>query len=127
MKSLDEEIRSSRQAAQDIGDSAGRKELIERASRSGADFMRRLREKDRRRIDNPDGSYSTHLLAWATDDKGNAIVFPEIQPDENGNLRNYGKDAVRRATEKGDTLTTTPELAEWFTANYKKYFPPADR
>lgn len=123
MATLDQEIRRSRQAADQITLSKEQRDLINRAAQSGADFMTRLRNKDKRRINNPDGTHSTHLLGWATDDNGQAIIFPEIQPDENGQLRNYGDDAVRRAVERQDTLTTTPELADWFTQNYKTYFP----
>lgn len=97
--------------------------LLKRASESQADFMARLRNRDPRRIDNPDGTHSTHLMSWATDDQNRAIVFPEIQPDEKGVLRNYGEGALDRAIERKDTLTTTPELADWFAKNYKTYFP----
>ena len=100
------------------------RELLKRASESQADFMNRLRTKDKRRIDNPDGTHSTHLLGWeGPDQNGRAVIFPEIQPDERGDLRNYGKDAFDRAVERKDTLVTTPELADWFTRNYKTYFP----
>lgn len=120
---IEEEIRRSRIAANQIALSREQRALIKQASESPADFMTRLRNKDRRRIYNPDGTFSTHLLGWATDDKNRAIVFPEIQPDENGELRNYGEGALDRAIERKDTIMTTPELADWFTQNYKTYFP----
>lgn len=120
---IEEEIRQSRRAANQVALSREQRALIKQASESQADFMSRLRNKDKRRINNPDGSHSTHLLGWATDEKNRAIIFPEIQPDEKGNLRNYGEGALERAIERRDTLMTTPELADWFTKNYKTYFP----
>lgn len=120
---IEEEMRRSRSAANQITLTREQKALLKQASESQADFMNRLRTKDRRRIDNPDGTHSTHLLGWATDEDNRAIIFPGIQPDEKGNLRNYGDKALDRAIERKDTLTTTQELADWFTQNYKTYFP----
>lgn len=121
--SIEEEMRRSRSAANQVALSREQRALLKQASESQADFMTRLRNKDPRRINNPDGTHSTHLLGWATDEKNRAIVFPEIQPDDNGDLRNYGEGALDRAIERKDTLVTTPELADWFTRNYKTYFP----
>ena len=124
MPTIEQEIKQSRRAASQVALSPEQRALLKRAADSPADFMARLRNKDGRRIDNPDGTHSTHRLGWdGPDENGNAVVFPEIQPDENGILRNYGKDAFDRAVERGDTLTTTPELADWFTKNYKTFFP----
>ena len=121
--SIEEEMRRSRSAANQVALSREQRALLKQASESPADFMTRLRNRDTRRIDNPDGTHSTHLMSWATDEKNRAIVFPEIQPDETGVLRNYGEGALDRAIERKDTLMTTPELADWFTRNYKTYFP----
>ena len=121
--SIEEEMRRSRSAANQVALSREQRALLKQASESRADFMSRLRNKDPRRINNPDGTHSTHLMSWATDDQNRAIVFPEIQPDEKGVLRNYGDKALDRAIERKDTLMTTPELADWFTQNYKTYFP----
>ena len=125
MPSIEQESAQSRSAANMVSLSPEQRRLIKQASESQADFMNRLRTKDRRRIDNPDGTHSTHLLGWEYDgdDRKRAVVFPEIQPDEQGNLRNYGRDALTRAVERRDTLQTTPELADWFTQNYKTFFP----
>jgi len=125
MASIDQEIRDSRKAASQLSLSPEQRALLQRASSSPADFMARLRNRDKRRIENPDGTHSTHLMGWEydPDDRSKAIVFPEIQPDEKGNLRNYGRDALDRAVARKDTLSTTPELADWFTQNYKTYFP----
>lgn len=123
MATIEQEMRRSREAANQVALSREQRELLDRAKRSESDFMSRLRNKDPRRINNPDGTHSTHLMSWATDDRNRAIIFPEIQPDEEGNLRNYGDKAIDRAIERKDTLMTTPELADWFTQNYKTYFP----
>lgn len=123
MPSIEQEMRQSRRAAGEMSLTPEQRALIRQATRSNADFMRRLRDRDPRRIDNPDGTHSTHLLGWATDDRNNAIIFPGIQPDEEGNLKDYGDRALDRAVERQDTLMTTPELADWFTRNYKTYFP----
>lgn len=125
MATIEQEMRQSRSAANQVALSREQRALLKQASESQADFMTRLRNRDRRRIDNPDGTHSTHLLGWEYDgdDRKRAVVFPEIQPDDEGNLRNYGKDALARAIERKDTLMTTPELADWFTQNYKTYFP----
>ena len=123
MPTIEQEMRASRKAAGEISLTPEQRSLIRQATRSNADFMRRLRTKDKRRIDNPDGTHSTHLLGWATDDRNRAIIFPGIQPDEDGNLKDYGDGALDRAIERQDTLMTTPELADWFTRNYKTYFP----
>lgn len=121
--SIEEEMRRSRSAANQVALSREQRALLKQASESRADFMTRLRNRDPRRINNPDGTHSTHLMSWATDDQNRAIVFPEIQPDEEGNLRNYGEKALDRAIERKDTLMTSPELADWFTRNYKTFFP----
>jgi hypothetical protein len=125
MLSIDQEMKQGRRAVSQLSLSPEQRALLKRASSSPADFMNRLRTRDKRRIDNPDGTHSTHLMGWEYDpeDRSKAIVFPEIQPDEQGNLRNYGPDALDRAIERSDTLSTTPELADWFTRNYKTFFP----
>ena len=123
MPTIEQEMRQSRRAAGEMSLTPEQRALIRQATRSNADFMRRLRNRDARRIDNPDGTHSTHLLGWATDDQNRAIIFPGIQPDDDGNLKDYGDKALDRAVERQDTLMTTPELADWFTRNYKTYFP----
>ena len=123
MPTIEQEMIQSRMAAGELSLTPEQRALIRQATRSNADFMKRLRDRDARRIDNPDGTHSTHLLGWATDDQNRAIIFPGIQPDDDGNLKDYGDKALDRAVERQDTLMTTPELADWFTQNYKTYFP----
>ena len=96
--------------------------VIDTMNASNAEFMRRLRNNDRRAIHNQDGSYSTHVLGSADN-----MVFPAIQ-DVNGELKDYrglpwqrtldnaiqNKDYIKFPTE-GD--------ARYFGEHYKKYFP----
>lgn len=59
------------------------RQLVERINRtSNADFVNRLLDKNRKVLDNGDGSVSTHKLSYATDRDGNAVVFPEVQSDD---------------------------------------------
>ena len=93
------------------------------ANKSKAPFMVRLLTNDTRSIQLPNEKYpSTHLLCWDEID-GKTYIYPHIQPDENGNLKFYDKDALNRALETGDYLESDPENAKWFTENYKNYYP----
>lgn len=67
--------------------------------------------------------YGTHQLGWYTDN-GKGRIAPSIYED-NGQLK-YEPDwrkAAAHAEQTGDYFETTPEFAEWFTNNYKKYYP----
>lgn len=103
----------------------GKNQLITllEANKSKAPFMVRLLNNDTRSIQLPNEKYpSTHLLSWDEID-GKTYIYPHIQPDENGNLKFYDKDALDRALETGDYLESDPENAKWFTENYKNYYP----
>lgn len=101
--------------------------------RSNADFINRLKQGSKRKTitDWQDNSkIATHKLSWATDDKGNAIVYPNVQNINNelhdftNPIYKHGKwDAMDSAIEHGDTLMMTPIEADLFTKNYKKYYP----
>ena len=88
------------------------------------DFVQRVNEiaggsKTFPRIDNPDGSISTHLMSWGEGD-GNYYVYPNIHRDDEGNLKDYGKDAFRQAMKTGEFIQfDTAEEADWFSQNYK--------
>lgn len=96
-----------------------------------ADLYNRLvDEKDNRSIKIGDG-VGTHLMSWATvDDK--PVGYSQIQPDDNGNLKDYGDKALGRAIERGDTIQFKDEKdADWWTSNnykqfYKKMIPAYD-
>ena len=109
----------------DEGGPIGRKLIKDINSRSTADFVKRLQDKNREYIVNPDGTVSTHRLSWATDNQGNAIVYPEVQNTPSG-LIDYSYDrnkAFEEALRSNDTLMMNPSQAEWFTTHYKKYYP----
>lgn len=104
-------------------------ELIDRINRtSNANFVQRLKDPNRRsiRFRNTDNT-ATHRMAWSTDNEG-AIVYPEVQ-EIDGELVDMGRPphsrfaALDSAIEHGDTLRMTTTQAEWFTENYKQYYP----
>lgn len=109
----------------DKGGPIGRKLIRDINERSDADFVKRLQDRNREYIVNPNNTVSTHKLSWATDNQGNAIVYPEVQNTPAG-LVDYSYDrnrAFEEALRNRDTLMMSPSQAEWFTANYKKYYP----
>lgn len=102
--------------------------LLRKVSKSNADFINRLKQPNRDVIkDWASPNIATHKMSWATDDQG-AIIYPQVQ-NINGKLTDFSRPPYNKwaglgsAIEKGDTLKTTPELAQWFTTNYKKFFP----
>lgn len=102
--------------------------LLRKVSKSNVDFINRLRQSNRDVIkDWASPNIATHKMSWATDDQG-AIIYPQVQ-NINGKLTDFSRPPYNKwagldsAIEKGDTLKTTPELAQWFTTNYKKFFP----
>lgn len=100
-------------------------------NRSNADFVNRLKDNNRQTIRDWQDStkIATHKLSWATDDKGNAIVYPEVQ-NINGQLHDFTDpkynhkqwDSLDSAIERGDTLMISPSQAKLFTENYKQYY-----
>jgi hypothetical protein len=67
-------------------------------------------------------AYGTHMMSYATDEKG-AIAYPEIIFDEKaGKLKRLGRsEAQDHAYKTGEFIRfKTPEEAEWFTKNYKE-------
>ena len=105
--------------------------LINRINQSKANFVKRLLDPNRKSIQNWVNplSISTHKLGWATEDtKQGAFVYPEVQ-EINGELIDFTHPSHRRseginsAIERRDTVRMTPEQAEWFTENYKQYYP----
>ena len=98
-------------------------DLIIYANQSGVPFMKRILNNDQRKLDLGNGEYGTHILTFHTKD-GKAYVYPEIQEDPSGNLWHYeGDKAWNRANEINNYLEMTPEEAEWFTSNYKWFYP----
>lgn len=96
--------------------------VIDTMNASNAEFMRRLRNNDKRAIHNQDGSYSTHVLGSADN-----IVFPAIQ-DVNGELKDYRglpwQRTLDKAIQNNDYIEFPTEGdARYFGEHYKKYFP----
>ena len=100
-----------------------RTDLILYANQSGVPFMQRILNNDQRKLDLHNGSYATHLLGYGEQD-GKTYVYPGVQENEYKNLQYYKfPEALNRAIKNKDVLEMTPEEAEWFTANYKWFYP----
>lgn len=88
---------------------------------SNADFVKRLKDPNRKHIRKGNTIY-THLLSYVTDgDK--AIVYPEVQSADKGLKIFKGREALDRAIEQRDTLHMSVPEAEAFTTQYKDYYP----
>ncbi len=95
---------------------------------SDADFVRRLQDKNRRTLAVGDGEVATHRLGYVDDGAGNAVVFPEVQSSDYGDLLvelPYPL-SYERAVERGDTVRMSTPDAELFTRNYKMVYPGFD-
>ena len=105
-------------------------DLINRTNSKNVDFINRLKDPDRKTITNWENpkEISTHKIQWATDDKGNAIIYPQVQ-NVNGELIDFSNpkydkwDGYKNAINQGDTIMTTIKLAKKYSKNYKKFYP----
>lgn len=109
-------------------------ELIEYAKQKNPRFIQRLSEEPRGIKFTDDGgneAEGSHYLEWATDDEGNAIVYPRIQEMEDGSLKFFpSNEAYKRAIDNKNILIMSPEEAGIFfaedpeyTTAYKKGWP----
>lgn len=89
---------------------------------SNANFVKRLQDPNRKYIKNPDGTISTHRMAYVTTDE-DAIVYPEVQEINGRLMRVAPEEAFESAVAQGDTLHMSVPQAEWFTTHYKDYYP----
>ena len=115
-----------------LGNDRSLEELIEYAKKQNPRFIQRMSEPVKF-ITLNDGSKATHLMSWGTDDNGNAIVYSQVQENDNGELEDFGEEAVRRAISKKNYLIMTPNEAKLFTESgedekgnlfgYKKGWP----
>ena len=70
---------------------------------------------------------STHKMSWATDDKG-ATIYPNVQ-NIKGKLIDFTRPPYNKwagynsAIQNNDTIQATPEVAQEYTTNYKKFYP----
>jgi hypothetical protein len=66
-------------------------------------------------------------MSWATDDKG-ATIYPNVQ-NIKGKLIDFTRPPYNKwagynsAIQNNDTIQTTPEIAQEYTTNYKKFYP----
>ena len=97
-------------------------QLITYANNQNPPFIQRILNNDERTYTFPDGRIGTHLLNYDTYN-GKTYVFPEIQQDPAGNLWWYKDRALDRALETKNVLEMTPEEAELFVKEYKKFYP----
>ena len=101
--------------------------LSERVNKtSNADFVKRLLDRRRETIKNPDGTVSTHELGYVTEGD-HAVVFPDIQSTENGLVRVPYPKSYERAVERGDTVHMSVPDARLFTEHYKEVYPGFDK
>ena len=101
--------------------------LAERVNKtSNADFVKRLLDRKREAIKNPDGTVSTHELGYVTEGD-HAVVFPDIQSTENGLVRFSYPESYERAVERGDTVHMSVPDAKLFTERYKEVYPGFDK
>lgn len=96
---------------------------------SNADFVKRLLDENRRVLRNGEGSVSTHELGYADDGRGDAVVFPQVQSSDYGNLlmRVPHPLSYYRAVRRGDTVHMSTPDAEQFTRGYKIAYPSSDK
>lgn len=82
----------------------------------GLNFVQRLLEPQKWPvINNPDGSHSTHLMAWDQDKKG-PFVFPTIVWDGKRLKKMSADEAWHHAQLTGELIrVNSPEEAEWFS------------
>lgn len=104
--------------------------LIQQVNKSNANFVKRLLDPNRKSI--PDWEtkgqkIATHKMSWGEDDHG-AYVFPEVQ-EIDGQLIDFTRPpyapgiADYMAHKNNNIVRMSPEEADWFTRNYKQYYP----
>lgn len=112
-------------------------QLIAYAKEQNPRFIQRMSEP-LRYIILPNGQKATHKMSWGTTNFGNGeqpFIYSEIQEDDNGELKDFGKDAAMRALKKKNyLLVNNPEEAELFTnsedlehgykSGWKDFFKP---
>lgn len=93
-------------------------QLIAYAKKQNPRFIQRMSEP-LRYIILPNGQIATHKMSWGTANFGKGeqpFIYSEIQEDDNGKLKDFGKDAAMRALNKKNyLLVNNPEEAELFT------------
>ena len=98
-------------------------ELIDYANKQNPRFVQRFKEPTLRTIPGKDGQVMSHVLGYA-EDNGKTYVYPQVQEIDN-KLKYFDdwKEAFDTALKNQNVLEMSPEEAELFTTNYKKYYP----
>jgi hypothetical protein len=102
---------------------------------SEKDFIRKLFQKNAHKdfvfralypeqspkLDNGDGSVSSHSMAYATGEGGKAYVFPTVVRSGEGLVRLEGQQAWQHAAKTGEFIEVDSKAkAAWLSKNYKK-------
>jgi len=84
-------------------------------------FVQRILKPDPKNVlDNGDGSFSTHSMAYGEAD-GKYFVYPTVVQTEQGLQRLDDRQAWEYSVKTGEAIPfDTAEEAEWFSQNYKK-------
>ena len=109
-------------------DEGGDIDLILRNREPKAEFYKRLKDPNRKVIkDWESDNIATHKMSYVTEgDK--AVVYPEVQ-NINGKLVDFTRPPYDKwagyesAVQRGDTIQMTPKEAEYWTKNYKNFYP----
>lgn len=97
-------------------------ELIQYAKEQNPRFVQRMVEP-LKQLDLGNGDYATHMMAWAHTNDDQAMIFPTVMEDVEGNLQYYKDKALTEAYNRGDYLIMSPEEAQIFTTGYKQGWP----
>ena len=97
-------------------------ELIQYAKEQNPRFVQRMTEP-LKQLDLGNGDYATHMMAWEYTDDGQAMAFPTVMENVEGNLQDYKDKALTEAYNRGDYLIMSPKEAQIFTEGYKQGWP----
>ena len=89
---------------------------------AGKEFVKRIQNRENYPVlKNPDGSTSTHSMAWG-ESNGKYSVFPTVMIGKDKKLKRYSnKNAWDEAHKTGNVIQfDTPEEADWFSKTYKE-------
>ena len=95
--------------------------LVENKNKS---FIKRvLKPKDYPTLDNKDGTFSTHSMAWGEVD-GKYVVFPTVLHTQDKKLKRFPfKEAWENVRKTGNFIEfDTSEEADYFSREYKQYW-----
>ena len=112
-----------------------KQQIIDRVNNSKANFIQRAKDPNSPSIkDWRSDNETTHKLGYVTTDNGMAIVYPEVSANFEGKLTDFTNPEIKRkfttkhpgleiALNNRDTVMMPSHEAEWFTKNYKSYYP----